>query len=66
MIKEQMQFIQMICKKLSQSVEAFAESGFSFSGKTEGDRVNGKTAIKRRIIMLRSELLILERMIDNG
>lgn len=60
MIKEQMQFIQMICKKLSQSVEAFAENGFSL-----GDRVNGKTAIKRMIVMLRSELLILERMIDN-
>lgn len=63
---EQMDFIVTLCGRLRQSVSWLSMNGRNYHGPgCIGDREHGKTAVKRKIIMLRQELLNLERMVEN-
>ena len=66
-MSDQMQLVTLLFKNLKESVMFFAVSGgHSYGNGNWMDKNHGKTAIKRKITMLRQELLNLERMIDNG
>ena len=61
-MKRQLQFVTLLFEDLKENATLYLANG--------GDGLNanymdhGKTALKRKIIMLRQELLNLERMID--
>lgn len=63
---EQLLFLQGLIGNLIDSVAVFiANGGHDIQSANYGDKNHGKTAIKRKITLLRQELLNLERMIDN-
>lgn len=67
-LKEQLYFCIVIVDNLKTSVSDFMKDqqhGY-YSSTAYGNRNFGKTAIKRKITLLRNELLNLERMIDNA
>lgn len=62
---EQLLFLQELFGNLTDSVAVFvANGGHDIRNANYGNKNHGKTAIKRKITMLRQELLNLERMID--
>lgn len=66
-MKDQMQLITLLHKNLRESVFFYAENVKThYYDQVCGNKNHGKYAIKRKITMLRQELLNLERMIDNG
>lgn len=66
-MEDQMQLITLLRQKLRESVFFYAENvKTNYSGILYRNKDYGKYAIKRKITMLRQELLNLERMIDNG
>lgn len=66
-MKEQIQFVRMLYKSLDSAIKLFlANDGNPRHGGNYMNKNHGKYAIKRKITMLRQELLNLERMIDNG
>lgn len=63
-MNEQMDFIMTLCGRLKQSVVWYSMNRNEYNGPGSiGDREHGNTAIKRKITMLRQELLNLERML---
>lgn len=61
-----MQFIRALYSSLNKAVDLYlANGGTNYAGNYM-DKNHGKTAIKRKITLLRQELLNLERMLDNG
>lgn len=65
-MKMKLQFITLLFEDLKKNATLYmANGGDGFNGNYL-DKNHSKTAIKRKIIMLRQELLNLERMIDNG
>lgn len=65
-MKEQMQFIRALYSSLNKAVNLYLANGGTGDGVNYMDKNHGKTAIKRKITLLRQELLNLERMLDNG
>lgn len=65
-MKEQMQFIRALYSSLNKAVNLYLANGGTGDGCNYMDKNHGKTAIKRKITLLRQELLNLERMLDNG
>ena len=66
-MNKQIQFVVLLFNDLRESVALFyTNGGHSVGNGNWMDKNHGKTAIKRKITMLRNELLNLERMIDNG
>lgn len=65
-MKEQMQFIRALYNSLNEAVKLYIANGGKAWDGNWMDKNHGKTAIKRKITLLRQELLNLERMIDNG
>ena len=65
-MKEQMQFIRALYSSLNKAVNLYLANGGTSDGCNYMDKNHGKTAIKRKITLLRQELLNLERMLDNG
>lgn len=64
---ERILFLQVLFGDLMSSVVVFtANGGHDIRNANYGNKNHGKTAIKRKITLLRQELLNLERMIDNG
>ena len=67
-MKEQVNFIRALYRSLEKSVadfQKFKENSHSYLiSAAYGDKNYSKTAIKRKITLLRQELLNLERMID--
>lgn len=64
-MKAQMIFISNIYESLRKSVKQYLENGGNpYLGGNYMNKNHGPTAIKRKITMLRQELLNLERMID--
>lgn len=61
-----MQFICALYSSLKKAVNLYLANGGTDAGGNYMDKNHGKTAIKRKITLLRQELLNLERMIDNG
>ena len=62
---EQFLFLQCLFGDLIDSVVAFAANGgHDIRNANYGNKNHGKTAIKRKITLLRQELLNLERMIE--
>lgn len=65
-MKDQMQFITLLHQKLRESVLFYAENAkTNYCDILYRNKDYGKYAIKRKITMLRQELLNLERMIDD-
>lgn len=66
-MNKQIQFVTLLFEDFRESVALFyTNGGHSIGNVNYMDKNHGKTAIKRKITMLRQELLNLERMIDNG
>lgn len=65
-MKEQMQFISALYSSLNKAANLYMANGGTGDGANYMDKNHGKTAIKRKITLLRQELLNLERMIDDG
>jgi len=65
-MKEQMQFIRALYSSLNKAANLYMANGGTGDGGNYMDKNHGKTAIKRKITLLRQELLNLERMLDNG
>lgn len=65
-MKEQMQFIRALYSSLNKAVNLYLANGGTGDGVNYMDKNHGKIAIKRKITLLRQELLNLERMLDNG
>lgn len=63
-MKEQMQFIHALYSRLNKAVGIYIANGGKAWDGNFMDKNHGKTAIKRKITLLRQELLNLERMID--
>lgn len=62
---EQLLFLQGLFGNLIDSVVVFvANGGHDFQNANYGNKNHSKTAIKRKITLLRQELLNLERMIE--
>ena len=65
-MNKQIQFVTLLFNDLRESVALFyTNGGHSTMSKNYMNKNHGKTAIKRKITMLRQELLNLERMIDD-
>lgn len=65
-MNEQMDFIVTLCGRLKQSVRWLSVNGRNYNGPgCIEDREHGKTAVMWKIIMLRQELITLERMFEN-
>lgn len=65
-MKRKLQFITLLFEDLKENVILYLANGGDGLNANYLDKNHSKTAIKRKIIMLRQELLNLERMIDNG
>lgn len=66
-MKEQLTFCTVLMDDLKKNVKLFlANGGNSFEDGNYMNKNHGKTALLRKITLLRQELLNLERMIDNG
>lgn len=68
-MKKQLQFVTLLFDDLKVNVTlymAYMANGGDGLNANYMDKNHGKTALKRKILMLRQELLNLERMIDNG
>lgn len=66
-MNDQIQLVTLLFKNLRESVMLFgANGGHSCGNGNWMDKNHGKTAIKRKITLLRQELLNLEGMIDDG
>lgn len=65
-MKRQLQFVTILFEDLMKNVKLYLENGGDGFNANYMDKNYSKTALKRKIIMLRQELLNLERMIDNG
>lgn len=63
-MKEQTQFIHALYSSLNKAVGIYIANGGKAWDGNFMDKNHGKTAIKRKITLLRQELLNLERMID--
>lgn len=65
-MKEQLNFCTVLMDDLKKNVKLYlANGGSSFDGGNYMNKNHGKTAIMRKITLLREELLNLERMIEN-
>ena len=63
-MKRQLQFVTILFEDLKENVTLYlANGGYGYKGNYR-DKNHGKTALKRKIIMLRQELLNLERMLE--
>lgn len=69
-MKEKLIFIEFLCQDLIKNVKIHMKNeektkgaGYWFS-ESHGNKNHGKTALKRKIILLRQELLNLERMLE--
>jgi len=63
-VSDQVQLVTLLFKNLRESVMFFgATGGYSYGNGNWMDKNHGKTAIKRKITLLRQELLNLERML---
>lgn len=66
-MKEQLIFCTVLMDDLKKNVKLYlANGGDSFQDGNYMNKNHGKTALLRKITLLRQELLNLERMIDNG
>lgn len=65
-MKRKLQFITLLFEDLKENVTLYLANGGDGLNANYLDKNHSKTAIKRKIIMLRQELLNLERMIDYG
>lgn len=65
-MKRQLQFVTILFGDLKENVTLYLANGGDGLNANYMDKNHSKTALKRKIIMLRQELLNLERMIDNG
>lgn len=65
-MKRKLQFITLLFEELKENAMLYLANGGDGLNANYMDKNHSKTAIKRKIIMLRQELLNLERMIDNG
>ncbi len=59
-----MLYVNGIFYSLQDSINAFCNEAVEKLAPCYGDKNNSKTAIKRKVIMLRQELLNLERMVE--
>lgn len=65
-MKKQLQFVTLLFENLKVDATLFlANGGFRINGGNWMDKNHGKYALKRKITMLRQELLNLERMIED-
>lgn len=65
-MKEQLTFCTVLMDDLKKNVKLYlANGGNSFEDGNYMNKNHGKTALLRKITLLRQELLNLERMIDN-
>lgn len=66
-MKEQLTFCTVLMDDLKKNVKLYlANGGNSFEDGNYMNKNHSKTALLRKITLLRQELLNLERMIDNG
>lgn len=65
-MKRKLQFITLLFEELKENAMLYLANGGDGLNANYMDKNHSKTAMKRKIIMLRQELLNLERMIDNG
>lgn len=67
-MEEKLKFIQMLHDDLVKNAKVYIkiqkESGFAYLNDNYGDKNHSKTALKRKIVYLRQELLNLEKMLD--
>ena len=63
-MKRQLQFATLLFEDLKENVTLYLANGGDGFNANYLDKNQSKTAIKRKIIMLRQELLNLERMLD--
>ena len=65
-MKRQLQFITLLFEDLKENATLYMANGGDGFNANYLDKNHSKTAIKRKIIMLRQELLNLERMLEDG
>ena len=65
-MKRKLQFITLLFEDLKENAILYLANGGDGFNANYMDKNHSKTAMKRKIIMLRQELLNLERMLDNG
>ena len=65
-MKRKLQFIALLFEDLKENVTLYMANGGDGFNANYLDKNHSKTAIKRKIIMLRQELLNLERMLEDG
>ena len=70
-MNEKLKFIEILCEDLIKNMKIHMKNtektkgaGYWFS-ESHGNKNHGKTALKRKIIYLRQELLNLERMLEH-
>lgn len=66
-MNKQLELVAALFSNLKENVAYFiVGGGHSMGNDNWCNKNHGKTAIKRKITLLRQELLNLERMLDNG
>ena len=65
-MKRQLQFVTLLFEDLKENATLYMANGGDGFNANYLDKNNSKTALKRKIIMLRQELLNLERMLEDG
>lgn len=65
-MKRQLQFATLLFEDLKENVTLYLANGGDGFNANYMDKNHSKTAIKRKIIMLRQELLNLERTLEDG
>ena len=65
-MKRKLQFITLLFEDLKENVTLYLANGGDGFNANYLDKNHSKTAIKRKIIILRQELLNLERMLEDG
>ena len=65
-MKRQLQYITILFEILKENAILYLANGGDGFNANYLDKNHSKTAIKRKIIMLRQELLNLERMLEDG
>ena len=63
-MKRKLQFVTLLFEGLKENVTLYMANGGDGFNANYLDKNHSKTALKRKIIMLRQELLNLERMIE--
>lgn len=63
-MKRQLQFVTILFEDLKKNVTLYLANGGDGLNANYMDKNHSKTALKRKIIMLRQELLNLERMLE--